>query len=153
MSKLIEEARPAIKDLLQADDRQLYEILGIRIKGVALDPHKAGNFSPEISHAAESMGALDDIREFGTIFFSRLNRQCYELVCGEDDANSKERQRIASAFGIGETEVGAAIAAAAVTQLGLAPAIAVVVAALIVKLFFRNAHTAMCQVWKKKVSD
>jgi hypothetical protein len=57
------------------------------------------------------------------------------------------------AFGIGGEAVATALAAVMVTSLGLAPAVAAVVAALAIKLFFRPAHGAMCDVWKGKLGQ
>jgi hypothetical protein len=39
-----------------------------------------------------------------------------------------------------------------VTSLGLAPAIAAVVGALIIRFFFENGYEAMCEVWQGKVA-
>jgi hypothetical protein len=58
---------------------------------------------------------------------------------------------VASAFGLGKEDIGAAIAALLVAHLALAPASAAVVAVLIVKLFFRPAVDAMCQVWSENL--
>jgi hypothetical protein len=41
------------------------------------------------------------------------------------------------------------LAAALVSTFGWAPALAAVVAAPVVKLFFKNAYLATCQVWQK----
>jgi hypothetical protein len=45
------------------------------------------------------------------------------------------------------------VASLLVAQLGLAPAIAAVVAALIIKHVFSNALGAMCDVWKDKLPE
>jgi hypothetical protein len=151
MPELDELALPAAKQLLQSDEDQLYEELGIRQKAILRDPGLAGSFSPEASYNAVLMGPMDDLRNFGKLFFSRLNRDCYDLICGGQQADAKEREKVAKAFGLGKTEVAAAIAGVIVAHFAIAPAIAAVVAALVVKLFFRNAQEAMCQVWKQKL--
>jgi hypothetical protein len=40
-----------------------------------------------------------------------------------------------------------------VSYLDLAPTIAAIVAAIAVKLFFRPAHQAMCDIWKTKLAQ
>jgi hypothetical protein len=151
MSELDQMARHAVEQLLQSDEDQLFEELAIRNKAILKDPGLAGSFSPKASYDAALMGPMDDLRKFGRIFFSRLNRDCYNLVCGGEQLDSQEREKVANAFGVGKTEVAAAIAGIMVAHFAIAPAIAAVVAALIVKLFFRNAHGAMCEVWKQKL--
>lgn len=151
MPELEEMALPAVKQLLQSEEDQLYEELAIRNKAILKDPGLAGSFSPEASYDTRLMGPMDDLRDFGRIFFSRLNQDGYNLVCGSELADSQEREKVTNAFGFGKTEVAAAIAAVMVAHFAIAPAIAAVVAALIVKLFFRNAHEAMCEVWKHKL--
>jgi hypothetical protein len=151
MSELDEMALQAVKRLLESDPDQLFEELAIRNNAIQKDPALAGSFSPEASYDAAFMGPMGDLRDFGRIFFTRLNRDCYNLVCGSSQADAQEREKVASAFGLGKTEVAAAIAAVMVVNFGTAPAIAAVVASLVVKLFFRNAHGAMCEVWKQKM--
>jgi len=151
MPELDQLALPAAKQLLQSDEDQLYEELAIRQKAILKDPALAGSFSPAAAYNAALMGPMDDLRNFGKIFFSRLNRDCYDLICGGAGADNQEREKVAKAFGIGKTEVAAAIAGVIVAHFAIAPAIAAVVAALIVKLFFRNAQEAMCEVWKAKL--
>jgi hypothetical protein len=47
--------------------------------------------------------------------------------------------------------VAGAIAGLLIANLAIAPAIATVVAALIIKLFFRPTYTEFCRVWKKNL--
>lgn len=151
MAHLTEEARPAVERLMESDEDQLYVELGVRNQAIRGNPSLAGSFSPTVAYNAAVMGPMDDIRTFGRNFFGRLNVDCYSLVCGEKGANSEERNKILKAFSLGKTEVAAGIAALLVAHLAIAPAIAAVVAALVVKLFFRNAHAAMCEVWATKI--
>ena len=104
---------------------------GPRIAGVSLAP------VPEF------------VRDFGRSFFERVRHQAYGLVCGGEAEDTEERKRIVEAFGFGIGAVGSAVTAILVTHLGIAPAVAAVVLTLIVKLFFNEAHGAMCETWKK----
>ncbi len=151
MSNLSDLARPAIDSLLQSDESQLYEELAIRLKAMGSDPAKSGSFAPAVTYDAATMGFLDDLRDFGKRFMERMNVSFYNLVCGKQGEDVKERKKVAEAFGIGKTEVAAVLAGLLVSEFGLAPAIAAVVASLIIKLFFRNAYEAMCEVWKGKL--
>jgi hypothetical protein len=149
MAELAELAKPSVASLFQSDTDQLYEQLGVRIKALSQNPAISGSFAPDVSYDAQVMGPLDNIRRFGRLYFNRVNRQCHDLVCGQDSKDTEERKKVVHAFGLTKEDLGSAIAALLVAHLGLAPAIAAVVAVLIMKLFFRPALDAMCQVWSE----
>ena len=151
MADLKSSAQPAVSDLLQSDESQLYEQLGIRVQAIRRDPSISGSFAPQVTYDAAAMGPLDDLRDFGQRFFERFQGQAYNLICGTGQEDSDERKGVLDAFGIGKEEVAAAIAAVLVAQLAIVPAVASVVAALVVRLCFRPAYGAMCDVWKTKV--
>lgn len=153
MADLATEARPAVDALLKNDEDELYLALGSRLRAIQQEPSLSGTFAPDIPAGLEALGAVDDIKDFGRRFFKRVNSQAYQLICGTGAENTEERERVIDAFGIGEEAVAPAIAALLVVHLGLAPAVAAVVAALIIRLFFRNAFAAMCEVWQEKLPE
>jgi hypothetical protein len=150
MSDLTRQARPAVESLAGQDEDQLYKELGLRLQAIQRDPSISASFEPQIPTQLEAMGAAEDLRAFGQRFFQRVNVQAYQLVCGQEDEDSEDRESVINAFGLGRDAVAAAIAGLLVAQLGLAPAIAAVVAALIIRVFFRSAYEAMCEVWSEK---
>ncbi len=54
-------------------------------------------------------------------------------------------------FSLGKQTVAAALASALVAAMGMAPAVAIFVAAIAVKIFFDPAYDTMCQVWKENL--
>ncbi|MGH9632133.1 MAG: hypothetical protein ACRD7E_27830 [Bryobacteraceae bacterium] len=146
-----DQIQSAIEDLLASDEAQLFEELAIRNRAMVKDPSVAGSYKPRVSYNAALMGPMDDLRNFGRRLFNKVNKDCYQLVCGGGDADKQEREKLLDAFKLGKTEVAAAMAALFVAYLNVAPAIAAVLAALVVKLFFKNAHEAMCEVWSEKL--
>jgi len=153
MTDLKDLAQSAVETLLQSDEDQLYEELGMRVQAMKRDLAVSASFAPDVTYDAEAMGPLDDLRDFGRIFFNRLNTQAWHLACGTDAEDTEERKELMEAFGVGKEAVAATLAAVLVAQLGLVPAVAAVVAALIIKLFFRNVYGAMCDIWKKKLPE
>ena len=151
MADLKSSAQPAVSDLLQSDEDQLYEQLGIRVQAIKRDPSVSGSFAPSVTYEAAAMGPLDDLRDFGKAFFERFQGQAYNLICGSGQEDTDERKDLMKAFGLQKDDVAAAITALLIAQLAMAPAIAPVVAALIVRLCFRPAYGAMCDVWKTKL--
>jgi len=149
MSQLAQQAQPAVEKLLQAEENQLYEQLGILAKAMAEDPTKGSSFAPEVTYDQAQMGLKEDVREFGERLFRRLNKEAYKLMCGSDPDDQQARKGLLDAFGVSDVAVAAALSGLIVTQLGVAPAIAAVVAALIVKRFFRPTYEELCALWKK----
>jgi uncharacterized membrane protein YdfJ with MMPL/SSD domain len=151
MADMRNQAQPALEKLLQSDPDQLYAELGLRQKAIQVDPQQAAMFETTATYDAAFAGPLDVLKDFGRKFFNRFSKDAYALVCGTDQQNSEERKKIVEAFGGGQVAVASALTAALMSWFGWAPAIAAVIAALIVKLFFKNAHTAMCDVWKQRL--
>ena len=149
MENLQKSAAPALEKLLQSNPDQLYAELGLRQKAIVNDPSQAGLFETTATYNAAFAGPLDVLKEFGQKFFSNLSGSLYNLACGTDQENDGDRKKLKDAFGGGTTVFATSLAAILVSSFGLAPAIAAVVAALAVKLFFKDAYDAMCVVWKK----
>jgi hypothetical protein len=153
MSDLTKQAEPVVQRLLKADDRQLYEQLGIRELAIEKDPTKADFFDPQVTYDQAQMGAKEDVEELGKRIFDRWNIEAYKLVCGSDVEDIQDRQELLNAFGISDVAVAATLSALLVTNLGISAAIAAVVATLIIKRFFRPAQEEFCLVWKKKLPE
>jgi hypothetical protein len=143
----------AMSKLLQSDSEQLYEELGLRRKAIAANPTYAGSYDPDVTYNAPFAGPLDVLRDFGKDFFSRVSGDAYGLVCGDDQENASERKKLLDSLNLGETAFAATLVTALIGTFGLAPALATVVAALVIRLFFRNAQKAMCDVWKKHLPE
>lgn len=152
MPQVQDQAKPAVAKLLQSQDDQLFIELGLRRKAIDADPAVAGEFDPELSYDADFAGPLDDLKEFGQRYFNKVNKQVYELVCGDAKEDEQNRSKLREAFGLDKTTFGAVLAGMLVSSFGWAPAIAAVVAALAVKLFFQPSHEVACQMWKEKLA-
>ena len=149
MDELEKHAAPAMEKLLQSDPDQLFAELGLRQKAIQADPSQAGRFETTATYQAEFAGPMDVLKQIGRSFFDRVSKDLYGIVCGSDPENTQERKQLWDAFGGGKATFAAALAAIGVSWFGWAPAISAVVAALVVKLFFKNAIDATCQVWKQ----
>lgn len=152
MSTLTDEATSAAADLIESDEDQLLEQLGIRIKAIESSPTVAGSFDPHVTHDSVAMGPLDAMRELGLRIFNRWEREAYGLACGTDAEDTEDRKKILTAFGLGASAVAGALAATMVSWFALAPAIAAVIAALIIKRFFRPVAEEFCAVWGERLA-
>src|SRR5262245_58224344 len=129
----------AVARLLQSEPDQLYEELGLRKSAIMAEPARAGEFDSNATFDAPFAGPQDVLGDIGRHFFERFNRDAYELVCGSDKADATERKKILDSFNLGETMFATTLVGALVSTFGLAPSLATVVAALVVRLFFKNA--------------
>ncbi len=136
-----------INALLDADEDTLFETLGTSVDA-AVDHPKVQKYLPP-----EPMGPAEDLKAFGRSFWRRLSGDAYKLVCGNDAASEPERQKVVDAFALGREAVVAALTTALATSLGLPATITAAVAVIAVRLFFRNAHGAMCEVWQSKITE
>jgi hypothetical protein len=153
MTELSKQAEPAMKKLLKADETQLYEQLGIRARAIGQDPAKSASFEPEVTYDQAQMGLKEDVKDFGQRLFKRWNAEAYKLFCSTEVEDKQFRTEMTNAFGVGDTAVAAVLASLLVTHLGIAPAIAAVVAALIIKRFFRPVYEEFCVAWKKSLAN
>lgn len=152
MPELQEQAKAAVEKLLKARDDQLFIELGLRDKAIAVDPSVGDQYDPDITYDADFAGPMDALKEFGQRYFDKVNKQVYELVCGDTKESQQELGKLREAFGFDKTTFAAMLAGVLVSSLGWAPAIAAVVAALVVKLFFRPGYDLACQMWKENLS-
>lgn len=143
-----ESLRSQVDGLLESDEDQLFAELGIRARAMRADPRVAGSYSPQVVHSAAEMGVLDDVRDFGRRVFKRWNVQAWELVCGTDADDSKDRKDFLDSIGVDKSVATMALAGLLVSHFTLAPAVAGVVAAIIVKRFARPVYDEFCSSWK-----
>lgn len=149
MSTLTEQAEPAVEKWLNADEDTLFEQLGIRAKAIQVNPSASGSFSPGVTFDEAEMGFLDDVRNYGKRVFRRCSAEGYKLFCGDDPEDEEDRKQLADAFGISEARVAAVVAGILVAQLGLAPAIAAIVGAILIKRFLiKPGYKLSCEQWK-----
>jgi len=153
MSDLSKQAEPAVEKLLKSEENQLYEQLGIRAKAIASDLTKGSSFEPQVIYVQAQMGLKEDVLEFGRRLFTRWNVESYKLICGSDLQDQIDRKDFANAFKVNDVTVAATLSALLVSQLGLVPALAAVIATLAIKRYFRPGYEEFCQVWKNNLSQ
>jgi hypothetical protein len=154
MAKLEKLAGPAVQDLLRKDEDQLYKELGMRTRALALEPSRmAGSFDLSVTYDKAAMGPMDDVLELGKRIFTIWTVEANKLLCGTEAGDQEDRKKLQEALGLGETAVAAALAAILVVHLGLAPALAAVVAALIIKRFFNPAYKEFCKTWTNSLPN
>lgn len=153
MSDTFEQALSSIEMLLESEESQLYEQLGMRTQAITLNIETAGSFQPSITYDGAQMGLKEDIQDLGRRIFARWNYEIYSLVCGDDVDDQEDRQKILKAVGFGEVALASTITTVLISTFGIAPPLAIVMAAIITKRFFRPAYEELCEVWSFHISD
>lgn len=152
MSNRTAQVELAVERLLQSDEGQLYEQIGIRSKAIQRDPSISGSFEPLVTYDQAKMGLKEDVLELGKRVFGIWNAQAYQVFCGSGFEDAKDREALKASLGMGDVAAAASLASLLVA-LGISPAIAPVVAALVIKRFFRPAYQEFCAMWGKHVSQ
>lgn len=147
-----QQAEPALKKLLRADDLTLLEQLGLRGKAVQMGSPEALRYDPVLVHDSEVMGPLDDLRELGRRLLARWSRELYTVVCGNAQVDQKDRESLLKALGLGDLAVAGALTAVLVTSFAVPAAIATVVAALLVKRVIDPGGETVCQFWGEQLN-
>lgn len=149
MAQIVPEQE--VQRLLQSDEGQLLELLGMRAAVVTRDLPRSAEIQPNVAAAdVKTMGIKDDMKELGGRILKRWNRAAWELVCGDDPDDAKTRGDFKAALGVGEAAAIGALTAGLIS-IGLMAALAPVVAAILVKKFFNPAYGEFCGFWKEKL--
>ena len=148
--KMMAAAKAAVGDLHKNDEDELYRLLALRLQAIQRDPAAAGSFAPKIQ-ASEVGIAPSDLLKIGKEAFARLAVAAQPLVCGTG-ADGFPLQRLLGALSTDVTTVTAAVASLLIAQLAIAPAIAGVVAALVVGKVAPTSVAALCKAWGAKIA-
>jgi hypothetical protein len=138
------KAATEIDRLLGLPEDKLVEELGIRTTAIKLRPALASEIALQATYDAKAMGPLDGLREFGRAVLVRWAKELQKLICGKDAASARDRRKLQDAFGVGKT-AGGILLASALVGVGCPPAIAAVVAAIVVSRFVGSAVDVFCQ--------
>jgi hypothetical protein len=124
---------------LPASESALYEELAIRVGAKAQVDH------PGITDYAQR-GADGGLEEFGKQLLNNWSATLRDFLCKSDGGDKDIKDQMVSALtqGAGATAI---LASGITAAFGLAPAIAIVVAALLIKLIIVPTGKTICQAW------
>ena len=153
------EVEALIESLWELDENQLEAQIGSRAQ--AIGDNVAGRGTKGIDPASLESLALDvaakaaiDSRllEAGGRLFERLNPLVYELMCKPLGGNDLETQKILDeAISQNYIKAASMLASVLISGLGLAPAVATLLATLIIKKIANYIATGICETWEKKL--
>jgi hypothetical protein len=153
------EFEAIVASLLELDEDQLQAQLGSRAQ--AIEEDVAGRGTREIDPA--SLESIDvnvaarasiDPRflEAGKQLFDRINPLVYDLMCKPLGDDADTQKILDETINQNYTKAAGMLAPVLVSGVGLAPAVATLVATLIIKKVSKYIATGICETWEKSLA-
>ena len=142
----------AVKDLMGADTKILYQKLGAYASTFPKDPAQFTSPGAAITSDVAHAGFTDDMVDLGKRILKRWNKTLYDLVCGGgEDIDAEARNKILDAVKLNDpTAIAAAITGVLIGVFSVGPAIATVVGVLLGKILLPAAGKEVCRrVWRR----
>ncbi|MEG4090490.1 hypothetical protein [Microcoleus sp. Pol12B4] len=152
------EIEVIVESLWELDEDQLAAQIGDRAQ--AIEDDAAGRGTTGIDPA--SLDSIDvnvaarasiDLRflEAGQRLFDRVNPLVYELMCKPLGNDPQTQKILDEAIGQNYTKAAGMLSPVLISGLGLAPAIATLLATLIIKKIANYSATSICDNWKQNL--
>lgn len=153
------EVEALVQSLWELDDEQLEAQIGSRAQAIGddvagrgakgIDP--ASLDSIDVNVAARA--AIDPrFLDAGRRLFERVNPFAYELMCKPIGGDDPETQKILDeTIKENYTKAAGMLAPVLVSGFGLAPAVATLLATLIIKKIANTGAKAICETWEKSL--
>ena len=146
-----DDVKAAVAGLHDTDEDDLYRLLALRMKTIERDPSVAGQFAPSTVAASELGIAVPDLLALGRKAFQAIARSGQAIICGTDSDAGFHLQRILSSVNMDITTVTAGVATLLIGQLAIAPAVAGIVASIVVGKVAPTSVEALCKAWSAKL--
>lgn len=145
-----DELKYALQLLLELDEAQLYAELGLRAQSLSVEPSEAGSYMTTFQ-APQDAG--DYFKDLGFRIYRRLSKGAFDLVCSDEGA--EVRENLSKALKIDSASVLSILTPFLIANFGIAPAVAGVVAVIILKFVFTpvidEIKTDLCLTWQKRL--
>lgn len=139
---------PNFARLEALSEEELLSELGRRHDLLRARPELGGELA-EGAFVTEDLASLADLKALGREVFDEWSAITWRLVCGQEKADSQDRQEILRAFKLADRASIAAAITAALVAMGVAYAIAPLIAWVALKFFLQPGYEATCKVWAR----
>lgn len=152
------EIEVLVESLWELDEDQLAAQIGDRAQAIGDDAAGLGTRgidpasldSIDVNVAARASIDLK-LLEAGQQLFDRVNPLVYELMCKPLGNDPQTQKILDEAIGQNYTKAAGMLTPVLISGLGLAPAIATLLATLIIKKIANYSATAICDTWKQNL--
>jgi glycosyltransferase A (GT-A) superfamily protein (DUF2064 family) len=153
------EVEVLVESLWELDEDQLQAQIGSRVQAIGddvagrgargVDP--ASLESIDVNVAARA--SIDQtFLDAGRQLFDRVNPLTYELMCKPLGDDAETRKILDETINQNYTKAAGMLAPVLVSGVGLAPAVATLLATLIIKKIAKTGANAICETWEKSLA-
>ncbi|NES82004.1 MAG: hypothetical protein F6K10_11690 [Moorea sp. SIO2B7] len=143
-----------VEQVTDVDENKLEAYLGLYVQQQGEDWLKDESVD-EIDLEMMEVGArAKGVVEFGKRFAEKFNAEAYDLLCGNPfDDDGETLKKLEYSLKEGTNQAAGLIAPLLVAQLGLAPAVAAIIATLVVKKLAKAVGDTICEMWKESLEE
>ena len=141
-----------VEQVTDVDENKLEGYLGLYVQQQGEDWLKDESLDEIDSDMMEVGARAGGVVEFGKRFAEKFNAEAYDLLCGNpfgDDGESLEK--LENALEQGTNQAAGLLAPILIANLGLAPAVAAIIATLVVKKLAKVTGDTICEMWKESL--
>ena len=137
-----------IPQLLELDEESLEAQLGLQVQGTA-----KGLTLDSIDIDVATRGAINpEVLATGQQLLKRLSVGLYDLMCNPLGSDPETEKVLDEVINQNYVKAAGMLAPLLVSGLGLAPAIATLIATLVIKKIATSGSQEICKVWKASLS-
>ncbi|MEO0537697.1 MAG: hypothetical protein AAF215_28025 [Cyanobacteria bacterium P01_A01_bin.123] len=140
--------------LVKLDDDQLMLHLGMSTKGISEDlggQTRSASIDSIDPRRYAITRSNEDTLNFGQRLFKRLNDASYELLCKDPFDDGETLRELSKVLEDSTAKAAGLLAPVLVANLGLAPAVAAIVATLIVRTISKAIADEICYTWGRSL--
>jgi glycosyltransferase A (GT-A) superfamily protein (DUF2064 family) len=153
------EVEVLVESLWELDEDQLQAQIGSRVQAIGDDVAGRGARGVDpaslesIDMNVAARASIDQtFLDAGRQLFDRVNPLTYELMCKPLGDDAETRKILDETINQNYTKAAGMLAPVLVSGVGLAPAVATLLATLIIKKIAKTGANAICETWEKSLA-
>jgi hypothetical protein len=139
----------AMAALVKLAPPDLFAALGHQVSEAARGAPGVTSFAVTVDLDELDRGVLTDL---GKRIFARWNRTLHDFLCKASSEDQDLKSRVLQALSGKDVSASAILVGVLVGTFGLAPAVATIVSALVVKLVVQPAGDEICKFWDEQLA-
>jgi hypothetical protein len=146
------EMEALVQNLLALDEEELETQLGLRTQSIEAGDSEVASLESleEELPAPRGLGG-ENALELGRQIFSRVYAEAYELLCKPLGGDEETAKALDKALEENYAKAASILAPVLVSNFALAPAIATIVATLVIKKISKDLAGGICSTWAKSL--
>ncbi len=153
------EVEVLVESLWELDEDQLQAQIGSRVQAIGDDVAGRGARGVDLAslesidvNVAARASIDQTFLDAGRQLFDRVNPLVYELMCKPLGDDAETRKILDETINQNYTKAAGMLAPVLVSGVGLAPAVATLLATLIIKKVSKYLATGICETWEKSLA-